>query len=92
MTAHPALQTRHRDLAALVRGELVDIQPRKLAGDWSDTASFIEDLGLDSLDLVELVARLEQATGLFIPDEDLPRLSSVQATAEYVSDRQAADA
>jgi acyl carrier protein len=45
---------------------------------------------LDSLDLVEMVARLEQATGIFVPDEDFPQLKSISATADYVRARRLA--
>ena len=42
---------------------------------------------LDSLDLVEFVARLEQDFGLMIADEDLPQLISLEATATYLEAR-----
>lgn len=90
MNAHAEVET-DAALAQLIRRELMEIRPGKLSGDWPDTASFTEDLGIDSLDLVELVARLEQAAGLFVPDEDLPRLASVSATVDYIRARQAAD-
>lgn len=67
--------------------ELKSIQPDQLPVDWPDDARFREDLGLDSLDLVELVARLEQASGVLVPDADLPQLSSVAATAAYLCAR-----
>lgn len=67
--------------------ELKSIQPDRLPADWPDDARFREDLGLDSLDLVEMVARLEQASGVLVPDADLPQLSSAAATAAYLSAR-----
>ena len=88
MNAPAALPAGQADLVALIRRELSDIRPQKLAGEWSDAARFIDDLGLDSLDLVELVARLEQSTGLYVPDEDLKLLTSVADTAAYVRSRQ----
>lgn len=77
-------------LRAMIRRELVEIQPGKLSGDWSDGDAFTDDLGLDSLDLVELVARLEQATGVYVPDADLPHLSCVDATVAHIRRLQAA--
>lgn len=74
----------------LIRRELRSIQPDKLPPTWDAQARFREDLNLDSLDLVEMVARLEQFTGLFVPDADLPHLVSVDATARYIEARRAA--
>lgn len=48
------------------------------------TASFIEDLGADSLDTVELVMAFEEAFGAEIPDEDAEKLTSVGAVVEYL--------
>jgi len=47
-------------------------------------ASFIEDLGADSLDTVELVMAFEEAFGSEIPDEDAEKLTSVGAVVEYL--------
>lgn len=83
---------RDAELRDRIRRELRSIQPRKLPTEWDDDARFREDLGLDSLDLVEMVARLEQLTGIFVPDPDVPTLTSVTSTAEYVRARQPAGA
>ena len=91
MNAHADLDD-DAALAAMIRNELTEIKPGKLPGEWSDDAAFTDELGLDSLDLVELVARLEQATGVYVPDEDLPRLTSVSATIAHVRTLQARDA
>lgn len=56
----------------------------ELAATWPPQARFQADLGLDSLDLVELVARIEQRYGLFIPDADLPQFISLDATLDYI--------
>lgn len=74
-----------------IRRELHAIRPGVLPPTWDDAARFRQDLGLDSLDLVELVARLEQATGLYVPDDDVARLSSVADTVAYVRERRAAE-
>ncbi len=48
------------------------------------TASFIEDLGADSLDTVELVMAFEEEFGMEISDEDAEKLTTVQAVVEYL--------
>ena len=47
-------------------------------------ASFVDDLGADSLDVVELVMALEEEFGLEISDEDAERLVTVQQAIEYI--------
>ncbi|MDH3627826.1 MAG: acyl carrier protein [Acidobacteriota bacterium] len=47
-------------------------------------ASFIDDLGADSLDVVELVMALEEEFGLEISDEDAEKLSSVKDAIDYI--------
>ena len=76
--------TSARDqLIATMREELRRISPQ-LPADWPATALYRSDLDLDSLDLVELVARIEQHYGLLIPDSDLACFVSLEATANYV--------
>jgi len=47
-------------------------------------ASFVDDLGADSLDTVELVMALEEEFGLEIPDEDAEKISTVQDAITYI--------
>jgi acyl carrier protein len=47
-------------------------------------ASFVDDLGADSLDTVELIMELEEEFGLEIPDEDAEKLTTVGTVVEYV--------
>jgi len=47
-------------------------------------ASFIEDLGADSLDLVELIMGLEEEYDIEIPDEDAANLKTVQDAIDYI--------
>jgi len=47
-------------------------------------ASFVDDLGADSLDLVELVMVLEEVFGREIPDEDAEKIQTVQDAITYV--------
>jgi acyl carrier protein len=48
-------------------------------------ASFVDDLGADSLDVVELVMALEEEFGLEISDEDAEKLTTVKQAIEYIS-------
>ena len=50
-------------------------------------ASFIEDLGADSLDTVELVMAFEEAFEAEIPDEDAEKLNTVGAVMSYLKDK-----
>ncbi|MEY4324700.1 MAG: hypothetical protein RIS24_871 [Verrucomicrobiota bacterium] len=52
-------------------------------------AKFIEDLGADSLDTVELVMALEEEFGLEIPDDEAEKLQSVGDVIKHVEDSQA---
>ncbi|MCI7226001.1 MAG: acyl carrier protein [Lachnospiraceae bacterium] len=54
----------------------------------TEEASFKEDLGVDSLDLFELVMALEEEFGVEIPTEDLETLTTVGAVAKYVEEHQ----
>ena len=49
---------------------------------------FTRDLGLDSLDTVDLVMQLEQAFGIRIPDEDYPQLLTFQGVLNYLNEHQ----
>ena len=49
-----------------------------------DNASFVEDLGADSLDTVELVMALEEEFEVEIPDEDAEKITTIQQAIEYV--------
>jgi len=49
-------------------------------------ASFIEDLGADSLDLVELIMAMEEEFGIEISDEDAEKIQTVQDVVNYISE------
>ena len=50
-------------------------------------ASFIDDLGADSLDIVELVMALEEEWGLEIPDDDAEKIQTIQDAITYIEER-----
>jgi acyl carrier protein len=52
----------------------------------TNEASFIEDLGADSLDTVELVMALEEEYGVDIPDEDVEKVTTVKDMLAYVDE------
>ena len=48
------------------------------------TASFVDDLGADSLDTVELVMAFEENFGIEIPDEDAEKIATVKDAVDYI--------
>jgi acyl carrier protein len=50
----------------------------------TDDASFIEDLGADSLDTVEMIMEIEDEFGIEIPDEDAEKIQTVGKAIEYI--------
>ena len=53
-------------------------------------ASFVDDLGADSLDTVELVMALEEEFEIEIPDEDAEKITTVQQAIDYINERRKA--
>jgi acyl carrier protein len=53
-----------------------------------NSASFVDDLGADSLDTVELVMALEEEFGTEIADEDAEKITTVQLAIDYVNSQQ----
>jgi acyl carrier protein len=51
-----------------------------------ESSSFIEDLGADSLDTVELIMQLEDAFAIQIPDEDAEKISTVGDAVKYIDE------
>ena len=56
----------------------------------TDAASFIDDLGADSLDTVELVMALEEEFGVEIPDEDAEKMTTVGDAVKYIEKKASA--
>ena len=50
-------------------------------------ASFVDDLGADSLDVVELVMGLEEEFDIEIPDEDAEKITNVQEAVDYIESK-----
>lgn len=76
------LETKVREIVAQQLGKNVDqVTPE---------ASFRDDLGADSLDVVELVMALEEEFGIQIPDEDAEKITTVGQAIEYIKQKAAA--
>ena len=66
--------------------EHLGVEPEKVV----DNASFIDDLGADSLDTVELVMAFEEAFGVEIPEDAAEKISTVKDAIEYIEKQKAA--
>ena len=67
--------------------KIVDIVVEKLGVDnekVTEDAKFIDDLGADSLDTVELIMEFEEEFGIEIPDEDAETILSVKQAVDYI--------
>lgn len=76
------------DVASKVKAIIVD----KLAvgeDEVTPTASFTNDLGADSLDIVELIMEFEKEFGISIPDEDAEKIGTVGNAIEYIQNHTA---
>ena len=63
--------------------EQLGVDPERVKAE----ASFIDDLGADSLDIVELVMAMEESFEIEIPDEEAEKLKTVQDVANYLSSK-----
>lgn len=77
------------DIASKVKEIIVD-QLGVNADEVVESASFIDDLGADSLDTVELVMALEEAFEAEIPDEDAEKLKTVADAVNYIKSKKEA--
>ncbi|MEJ2671270.1 MAG: acyl carrier protein [Deltaproteobacteria bacterium] len=77
---------------AAINEKVIDIIVDKLGVDRAEVtpeAVFVDDLGADSLDLVELIMAMEEEFGMEIADEDAEKLRTVQDVINFVSARAA---
>ena len=77
-----AVQDRIKSIIA----EQLGVKPEEVTPE----ASFIDDLGADSLDTVELIMALEEEFGVEIPDEDAEKMATVGDAIKYIQDKSAA--
>ena len=78
--AEKTIEQRVKDIIV----EQLGVNPDQVTPD----AKFIEDLGADSLDTVELVMALEEEFGQEIPDEEAEKLQSVGDVIKYIEEKQ----
>jgi acyl carrier protein len=81
MAAEKSIEQRVKDIIV----EQLSAKPDQVTPE----AKFIEDLGADSLDTVELVMALEEEFDAEIPDEEAEKLQTVQDVIKYIEDLQA---
>ena len=58
-----------------------------LADDVDPTASFVEDLGADSLDAVELIMTLEEEFDIEIPEDDVVSITNIESAVKYITEK-----
>jgi acyl carrier protein len=68
-----------------ILNEVADVDPK----DVTPEKSFVDDLDVDSLSMVEVAMAVEEKFGAKIPDEDLSKLKTVQDAVDYVSKNRA---
>ena len=77
--AEKSIEERVREIIV----EQLGVNPEQV----TPTAKFIEDLGADSLDTVELVMAFEEEFNVEVPDEDAEKLQSVGDVIRYIEDK-----
>ena len=65
--------------------EIVAEQLERDVNEVTNTASFIDDLGADSLDIVEMVMKMEEEFGIEIPDEEAEKIKTVNDVVQYIT-------
>jgi acyl carrier protein len=80
------------DIHATVVDALLEVAPDVEPGTLDSDALLREDLGLDSMDVLNLVVALHEATGIEIPEADYGELTTVAAIARYLGTRAGASA
>ena len=74
-----AVEERVRDIIA----EQLGVKKEEIKAE----SSFVDDLGADSLDTVEIVMALEEEFGIEIPDEDAEKMSTVGEAIKYIDEK-----
>ncbi|MEO1060113.1 MAG: phosphopantetheine-binding protein [Actinomycetota bacterium] len=70
---------------------LCDVAPDLDPSDLDDDADLFDDLGLDSMDVLNVATGIYDRTGIEVPEVDYPRLVSIGGGADYLSGRASAD-
>jgi acyl carrier protein len=72
-----------QDKVKSIIAEQLGVKPEEVTPE----AAFVEDLGADSLDTVELVMALEEGFAIEIPDEDAEKITTVGDAVKYIEDK-----
>jgi acyl carrier protein len=80
------------DMTAIVVDALLEVAPDVDPGTMDNDALLREDLELDSMDVLNLVVAINEATGIDIPEQDYGELTTVATIARYLDARVASDA
>lgn len=85
-----ASRTMALSMAASVEERVRELVKTQLNPDseFADSASFMDDLGADSLDAVELIMSLEEEFEIEIPDDEVESITTVQAAIDFVKSKQ----
>jgi acyl carrier protein len=75
------------DLDALVRSALVEVAPDLDLAAIGPQADFRYDLGLDSMDILNLAIAVHELTGVDVPERDYPRMTSIERCVAYLGSR-----
>ncbi len=85
--SHPKIPSGDKTLMSTIEERVKKIVVEQLGvkeDEVTPNASFVDDLGADSLDTVELVMALEEEFECEIPDEDAEKITTVQQAVDYV--------
>ena len=83
-----SIQEKVKQIMSSVQDKVKQIIIEQLSVEESEvtpTASFVDDLGADSLDRVELIMAFEEAFDIEIPDEDAEKIRTVKDAVDYIS-------
>lgn len=72
-----------------MKDKIIDIIAKQLeieVTEISDTTLIVEDLGADSLDIIEILSEIENALDVTVPDEDIPGMKTVGDIIRYIDE------
>jgi acyl carrier protein len=75
------------DIADLVRGALISVAPEVEDQSLDPAADFRDQMDLDSMDFLNFVIALHEASGIDVPEKDYPQLASLNGCIEYLAAR-----
>ena len=84
-------QQKETEIVGKIKGMIAQ-QFGKSAEEIESELSFIDDLGADSLDLVELIMSIEDEFGIEVLDEDVEKIITVQDAVDFIKEKQGDDA